>query len=48
MENREYNDPTEFASDVRLTFTNCYRYNPPEHEVVKMCKKLQASLSFSY
>lgn len=22
-------------------FTNCYKYNPPEHDVVKMARKLQ-------
>ena len=22
-------------------FTNCYKYNPPEHEVVKMGRRLQ-------
>ena len=30
----------EFATDVRLIFSNCYKYNPPEHDVVKMAKKL--------
>ena len=33
--------PEEFAADVRLMFTNCYKYNPPEHDVVKMGRKLQ-------
>ena len=41
MEGREYKNATDFAADVRLTFTNCYKYNPPEHDVVKMCMKLQ-------
>lgn len=41
MDNREYKNANEFASDVRLMFTNCYKYNPPEHDVVKMCMKLQ-------
>ncbi len=26
MDARMYADPDEFASDVRLIFTNCYRY----------------------
>jgi hypothetical protein len=26
---------------MRLIFTNCYKYNPPEHDVVKMARKLQ-------
>lgn len=41
MENREYSTPQEFATDVRLIFTNCYKYNPPDHDVVKMARKLQ-------
>ena len=41
LEYREYKDTTDFAADVRLTFTNCYKYNPPDHDVVKMCMKLQ-------
>ncbi|CAG2121726.1 unnamed protein product, partial [Medioppia subpectinata] len=41
MENRQYRKPEEFASDVRLIFTNCYKYNPPDHEVVAMARKLQ-------
>ncbi|XP_043203994.1 homeotic protein female sterile-like isoform X1 [Amphibalanus amphitrite] len=41
MDNREYRSPSEFASDVRLIFTNCYKYNPPDHDVVAMARKLQ-------
>ncbi|KAG7488247.1 hypothetical protein MATL_G00032380 [Megalops atlanticus] len=41
MDNREYKDVQEFASDFRLMFFNCYKYNPPSHEVVAMAKKLQ-------
>ncbi|RWS26520.1 bromodomain-containing protein 2-like isoform X7 [Leptotrombidium deliense] len=41
MENREYKKPEDFAADVRLIFTNCYKYNPEDHEVVAMAKKLQ-------
>lgn len=43
LEGREYSDPSEFSSDMRLIFTNCYKYNPPEHDVVKMARKLQVS-----
>lgn len=43
MENREYHDAQEFASDVRLMFSNCYKYNPPDHDVVAMARKLQVS-----
>ena len=44
MNNREYRKPQEFADDVRLMFTNCFKYNPPEHDVVGMAKKLMVSL----
>lgn len=41
MDSREYQDAQCFASDVRLMFSNCYKYNPPDHEVVAMARKLQ-------
>lgn len=41
MDNRAYKTATEFAADVRLIFTNCYKYNPPDHDVVAMARKLQ-------
>nr|XP_042899942.1 bromodomain-containing protein 3 isoform X2 [Parasteatoda tepidariorum] len=41
LEDRVYKTPAEFAADVRLIFTNCYKYNPPDHEVVAMARKLQ-------
>ncbi|XP_008327842.1 bromodomain-containing protein 4 [Cynoglossus semilaevis] len=41
LENRQYREPQEFATDVRLMFSNCYKYNPPDHEVVSMARKLQ-------
>ena len=41
MDNRQYKTAHEFASDVRLIFTNCYKYNPPDHDVVSMARKLQ-------
>lgn len=44
LESREYAGPEDFAADVRLMFTNCYKYNPPEHDVVKMGRKLQVLL----
>jgi hypothetical protein len=28
---------------MRLIFTNCYKYNPPEHDVVAMARKLQVT-----
>ncbi|XP_057212271.1 bromodomain-containing protein 3b isoform X9 [Triplophysa rosa] len=41
MDGREYPDAQSFAADVRLMFSNCYKYNPPDHEVVAMARKLQ-------
>jgi hypothetical protein len=41
LDNREYSMHLEFAADMRLIFTNCYKYNPPEHDVVAMARKLQ-------
>merc|ERR1719495_1484890 len=41
MEGREYNNSLEFANDMRLICTNCYKYNPPDHDVVSMARKLQ-------
>jgi hypothetical protein len=41
MDEREYKTAVEFEADVRLIFTNCYKYNPPDHDVVKMGRKLQ-------
>ncbi|CAJ1059746.1 bromodomain testis-specific protein-like isoform X5 [Xyrichtys novacula] len=41
MDHREYANAKEFAADIRLMFSNCYKYNPPAHEVVYMARKLQ-------
>lgn len=41
MDSREYKTAGEFAADVRLIFTNCYKYNPPDHDVVAMARTLQ-------
>lgn len=41
MDQREYTNAKEFAADVRLMFSNCYKCNPPSHEVVFMARKLQ-------
>lgn len=41
MDEREYKTAAEFEADVRLIFSNCYKYNPPDHDVVKMGRKLQ-------
>jgi hypothetical protein len=41
LENREYATTDEFATDVRLIFSNCYLYNAPQTDVVAMCKKVE-------
>ncbi|XP_032384391.1 bromodomain-containing protein 4 isoform X3 [Etheostoma spectabile] len=41
LDNRQYRDAQEFAADVRLMFSNCYKYNPPDHDVVGMARNLQ-------
>jgi hypothetical protein len=41
VETNKYRTAAEFATDMRLIFTNCYKYNPPEHDVVAMARKLQ-------
>ncbi|NXM79037.1 BRDT protein, partial [Serilophus lunatus] len=41
MDNFEYSDIQEFATDVRLMFMGCYKHNSPDHEIVAMARKLQ-------
>ncbi|NWZ33941.1 BRDT protein, partial [Brachypodius atriceps] len=41
MDNFEYNDIQEFATDVRLMFMNCYKRHSSDHEIVAMARKLQ-------
>ncbi|KAM8805355.1 bromodomain testis-specific protein [Eudromia elegans] len=41
MDNSEYKDTQEFATDVRLMFMSCYKHNSADHEVVAMARKLQ-------
>ncbi|XP_071564475.1 homeotic protein female sterile isoform X3 [Temnothorax nylanderi] len=48
MDNRQYKTAHEFATDVRLIFTNCYKYNPPDHDVVSMARKLQDIFEMRY
>ncbi|XP_056315780.1 bromodomain testis-specific protein isoform X1 [Danio aesculapii] len=48
MEAREYMDALQFAADMRLMFSNCYKYNPPGHEVVSMARKLQDVFEFRF
>ncbi|XP_065170794.1 homeotic protein female sterile-like isoform X2 [Atheta coriaria] len=48
MDAREYRTTQEFAGDVRLIFTNCYKYNPSDHDVVAMARKLQDVFEMKY
>merc|ERR1712179_185454 len=48
MDNREYKNGAEFANDVRTIFTNCYKYNPPDHDFVAMARKLQDVFEMRY
>ncbi|CAH1786181.1 unnamed protein product [Owenia fusiformis] len=48
MENRQYANAAQFAEDVRLIFSNCYRYNPAGSDVVNMAKKLQDVFEMKY
>ncbi|XP_056259309.1 bromodomain-containing protein 3-like isoform X2 [Seriola aureovittata] len=41
MDGGEYRDAQGFAADVRLIFSNCYKYNPLHHDVVTKARKLQ-------
>uniref|UniRef100_A0A669B3E3 Bromodomain containing 3 n=1 Tax=Oreochromis niloticus TaxID=8128 RepID=A0A669B3E3_ORENI len=41
MDAGEYQDAQAFAADVRLIFSNCYKYNPAHHDVVIKARKLQ-------
>ncbi|XP_077442106.1 bromodomain-containing protein 3-like [Vanacampus margaritifer] len=41
MNRGEYQDAQSFAVDVRLIFSNCYKYNPPHLDIVALAKKLQ-------
>lgn len=41
IQNNDYNSQLEFAADVRLIFTNCYKYSDCESDVVKQAQALQ-------
>ncbi|XP_044189308.1 bromodomain-containing protein 3-like isoform X2 [Thunnus albacares] len=41
MDGQEYQDAQGFAADVRLIFSNCYKYNPQHHDVVTKARRLQ-------
>ena len=48
LEGREYSSPGEFAADMRLIFTNCYKYNAPDSDVVFMAKKLEEAFEIRF
>lgn len=48
MDSREYRDAQQFAGDVRIMYSNCYKYNPPDHDVVAMARKLQVRVNTFY
>ena len=33
IENKGYTSHLDFATDMRHVFGNCYKYNPPDHEI---------------
>lgn len=41
LETGQYQDAQGFAVDMRLIFSNCYKYNPPNNQVVALARKLQ-------
>jgi hypothetical protein len=47
-EAREYTSAAEFAADMRLIFSNCYKYNGPESDVVFMAKKLEEAFEIRF
>ncbi|ESO05525.1 hypothetical protein HELRODRAFT_191322 [Helobdella robusta] len=48
LDGRCYRTASEFAEDVRTVFTNCYKYNDTESDVVKMARKLQDAFELHF
>jgi hypothetical protein len=42
LESRQYAQAEEFESDFRLMCNNCYVYNPPDSDVVQLCRTLES------
>ena len=36
-----YNNANEFTADVKLVFSNCYRYNGEFHDISKSAKEVE-------
>ena len=45
LEAHEYSNGAEFQADIKLIFSNCYRYNGAESDVVIMARKLEVIYS---
>lgn len=43
LSNGEYENAKEFEADVRLVFTNCYKFNPQDHPVHQAGKTLEGA-----
>jgi hypothetical protein len=41
FKNAEYTSEDQFYDDYKLMFSNCYKYNPPHHEVHLLGKKFE-------
>lgn len=48
LENGQYSSALEFAREIRLIFSNCYKYNPPDHDVVAMAKELEVQFETKF
>lgn len=48
LDHGEYKNAREFAEDVRLIFTNCYRYECRKHGLVPMAQRLQHAFEIMY
>jgi len=48
LEDGMYKKPSEFESDVKLVFDNCFHYNPPTLEVYQMAKHVEAIFKSKY
>jgi len=46
LESQQYQTPAEFAEDMRLICSNCYRYNPPDSGIVQLARRLQVGLFY--
>eukprot|EP00039_Didymoeca_costata_P018465 m.333550 g.333550 ORF g.333550 m.333550 type:complete len:922 (+) comp17171_c0_seq1:156-2921(+) len=46
LDDNTYSNADEFLADIRLIFRNCYKYNPPDHDVVAKGKKLEQAFEF--